>query len=171
MTDAGGPRVGLVWAEAHGGVIGVHGGIPWHVPEDAAHFRDVTMGHPVVMGRRTWDSLEPRFQPLPGRRNIVVTRQAGWAADGAERAGSVAEALALVDAGTVWVMGGAEIYREAIGLADVLEVTELDLDVDLGGAEPALAPDRSGWVAADAGAWETSRTGVRYRFLTLEKAS
>jgi len=160
--------VGLVWAEAAGGVIGADGGIPWHVPEDGAHFRAVTMGAPVVMGRRTWDSLPGRFRPLPGRRNIVVTRQPAWSADGAERAASLDEALALAGDGTVWVIGGGQLYREAVGRADVLEVTELDLAVD----GDAFAPARTGFavVAEDPPAgWHTSRTGVRYRFLRLER--
>ncbi|MCM3656783.1 dihydrofolate reductase [Agromyces mediolanus] len=170
--------LGLVWAEAHGGVIGAGGGMPWHVPEDLAHFKAVTLGAPVVMGRKTWDSLPERFRPLPGRANIVVSRQAEWAADGAQRAGTLDEALALAvadaPAGRVWVIGGGELFREAVRRADRLEVTELDLEV----AGDAFAPERgSEWrlVAVDpesAGGeprWHTSRSGIRYRFLTLER--
>jgi dihydrofolate reductase len=86
-------RIGLIWAEAADGVIGNDGVMPWHLPEDLAHFKQLTLGSPVVMGRKTWDSLNPRFKPLPGRRNIVVTRQNGWHVDGADAAHSVAEAL------------------------------------------------------------------------------
>ncbi len=163
-------QVGLIWAEAAGGAIGVDGGIPWHVPEDAAHFRDLTMGAPVIMGRKTWDSLSEPYRPLPGRRNIVVTRQRGWSEEGAERAGSIEEALALTGDGLAWVIGGAQLYREAMAVADFLEVTELDLPVE----GDAFAPPRVGWrtVAADpAEGWHTSRTGIRYRFLRLERAS
>lgn len=179
--------VGLVWAQARGGVIGAEGGIPWHVPEDLAHFKAVTLKHPVIMGRKTWDSLPERFRPLPGRRNIVVTRQADWAAEGAERAGSLEEALTLAGTGTdadadananadadadadVWVMGGGELYREAIARADRLEVTEIDLDVP----GDAYAPDWSGeeW-SVDARepseGWLTSRTGIRYGFVSLSR--
>ena len=92
--SAPGPRLGLIWAEARGGVIGKDGGMPWHVPEDLAHFKERTTGHPVIMGRRTWESFPERFRPLPDRRNIVVTTDAEWAADGAERASSLDEALA-----------------------------------------------------------------------------
>src|SRR5690606_11575178 len=117
-------RIGLVWAEAEGGVIGKDGGMPWHVPEDLAHFREVTLGHPVVMGRRTWESFPDKYRPLPGRRNIVVTRNDDWAAEGAERAASLDQALALAeDADTVWVIGGGELFREVMPRADVLEVT------------------------------------------------
>lgn len=163
--------LGLIWAQARGGVIGAGGGMPWHVPEDMARFKEITMGAPVVMGRRTWESFPDRFRPLHGRRNIVVTRDAGWAADGAERASSLDAALALVaGADPVWVIGGGQVYREAIGRADRLEVTELDLEV----AGDTVAPDTTGWRVADVdpeSGWHTSRTGVRYRFLTYERAS
>ena len=168
MTDASTRRVGLVWAEARGGVIGAEGGMPWHVPEDLAHFRSVTMGAPVVMGRRTWESFPERFRPLPGRRNIVVTRNADWEADGAERAASLDDALSLAGGGRVWVIGGGELFREALAVADLLEVTELDLAVD----GDTFAPHRDGWplTSADpAEGWATSEGGIRYRFLTLRR--
>lgn len=124
-------RVTLVAAIARGGVIGDGTKIPWHLPEDLAFFRDLTIGHPVVMGRRTWDSLPERFRPLPGRRNIVVTRNLAWAADGAERAASLDEALRLADgAGEVFVIGGAEIFAAALPTADRLVLTEIELDVE-----------------------------------------
>ncbi|MGB3732828.1 dihydrofolate reductase [Microbacterium sp.] len=156
--------LGLVWAEAHGGVIGAGGGMPWHVPEDLAHFKRITLGAPVVMGRRTWDSLPERFRPLPGRANIVITRQADWAADGARRAASVADALAGLDDG--WVIGGSQIFGEVIDRADRLEVTELDLEVDDG---DAFAPSRAGWHLVDEGDWQLSRTGIRFRFLGYQR--
>lgn len=159
-------RVGAIWAEAHGGVIGADGGMPWHVPEDLAHFRDVTMGAPVIMGRRTWESFPDRFRPLPGRRNIVVTRSPEWAAEGADRAGSLAEALALVDGvADAWIIGGGQLYAEAMDVVDVLEVTELDLDVD----GDTRAPSRDGWPVTAIGDWQVSRTGIRYRFVTHER--
>lgn len=160
--------LGLIWAEAHGGVIGADGGIPWHVPEDLAHFKAVTMGAPVIMGRRTWDSLPDRFRPLPGRRSIVVTRRQDWEAAGAERAGSLDEALAVAGDGEVWMIGGGELFAESIERADVLEVTEIDLVVD----GDAFAPSAAGWdvVARDpADGWHTSRTGIRYRFLSCRR--
>lgn len=166
-------RIGLIWAEARGGVIGAHGGMPWHVPEDLAHFKAATLGAPVVMGRRTWESFPDRFRPLPGRRNIVVTHREEWTDAGAERAASLDAALAAAredDPEWVWVIGGGQLYREAIPLADRLEVTELDLDVD----GDTRAPARGGWetVAADpSSGWHTSRSGIRYRFLTQERAT
>ncbi len=123
--------IALVAAVARGGVIGRDGGIPWHLPEDQARFRALTMGHPVVMGRRTWDSLPARFRPLPDRRNIVVTRNPQWRSEGAERAASLAGALELVrDAEQVFVVGGAEVYAAALPHADELLLTEIELDVE-----------------------------------------
>lgn len=161
-------RIGLIWAQARGGVIGRDGGMPWHVPEDLAHFREKTLGAPVVMGRRTWESFPARFRPLPGRRNIVVTRSEEWAEPGAERAGSLDAALSLVgDAPEAWVIGGAGLFAEALAVASVLEVTELDLEIEGG---DTFAPARDGWAVAavePADGWAVSRVGVPYRFLTL----
>jgi len=162
-------RIGLVWAQADGGVIGAGGAMPWHVPEDLAHFKAVTGDRPVVMGRKTWDALPARYRPLPGRRNIVITRQPEWAAPGAERAASLEQALEGLD-GRVWVIGGGEVFREALEDADLLEITQLDVQTP----GDAFAPDWTGWSVTeeqpDAG-WHTSRTGVRYRFLTCTRDS
>jgi dihydrofolate reductase len=124
----------LVAAVARNGVIGRDGGLPWHLSADMAHFRDVTRGCPVIMGRRTWDSLSPRYRPLPGRANIVVSRRASWMADGAQVAPSLQAALRLaqlrLDASRrVCVIGGAQLYREAMAQTDVLELTEVQADV------------------------------------------
>ena len=178
-ADAAAPAIGLIWAEAEGGVIGREGGMPWHVPEDLAHFTALTVGAPVVMGRKTWDSLSPRYRPLPGRRNIVVTRRHDWSADGAEVARSVDDALALAaqgDVDRVWVIGGAQLFADAIGRADRLEVTELRHDDDVFDAASGdvIAPviDSSWRLAATEPAvgWHTSRSGIRYRFLTYSRA-
>lgn len=152
-------RIGLIWAQAANGVIGVDNTIPWRLPEDMANFRDTTMGHPVVMGRRTWDSLPAAFRPLSGRRNIVITRQPDWAADGAERAASLPDALALAGDTDVWIAGGGEIYRAALPLATNLLVTEVDTTV----AGDAFAPPiDAGWHAPET-AWLESKSGLRYR--------
>src|SRR6185369_3573759 len=124
-------NVGVIFARARNGAIGKDGVMPWHLPEDLAHFKQVTLGCPVIMGRKTWDSLPPRFRPLPGRTNIVVTRQTDWQSAGATRAGSLEEALALcAGAPEVWVIGGAQIYAQALPLAHMAEVTEIEIDVD-----------------------------------------
>ena len=121
----------LIAAIARNGVIGRGDGLPWRLPEDMAHFKSITLGCPVVMGRKTWDSLPPRRQPLPGRHNIVVTRQAGWQAAGATRAQDIHAALAAAGAvPRVWVIGGAELYASALPLADELVLTEIDADFD-----------------------------------------
>lgn len=155
--------VGLIWAEAAGGVIGAQGGMPWHVPEDLTHFKEITMSAPVIMGRRTWDSLPERFRPLPGRENIVITRQQDWHVEGVRRAATVSEAVRGHD--RVWIIGGADIFRQVIGDADRLEVTELDVEVE----GDAYAPVKTGWRLVDEGPWQTSRTGIRYRFLGFER--
>ena len=132
-------KPGLIFARARNGVIGKDGGLPWHLPEDLAHFKRVTMGCPVIMGRKTWDSLPARFRPLPGRTNIVVTRQGHWHAAGAMRAASLEDALALCPAGTrPWVIGGAQLYALALPLSDLAEVTEIDADFDGDAQAPVL---------------------------------
>jgi len=88
-------KLHLIYARARNGVIGKDNQMPWHLPEDLAHFKRVTLGQPVIMGRKTWDSLPPKFRPLPGRLNIVVTRQPDWRSEGALRAGSIEEAMRL----------------------------------------------------------------------------
>lgn len=125
------PAVSLMAAVARNGVLGDGQRMPWHLPADLAHLKRVTAGHVVVMGRRTWDSLPPRFRPLPGRRNIVVTRQPQWRADGAEAAASLPGALALAsDQARVFVLGGGELYAAALPLADEMWLTEIDADFE-----------------------------------------
>ncbi|RWZ61636.1 dihydrofolate reductase [Labedella populi] len=161
--------LGLIWAQARGGVIGRDGGMPWHVPEDMAHFKDVTVGSTVVMGRRTWESFPERFRPLPDRRNIVLTRDAGWSAAGAERAASLDAALALVGMSDVWIIGGGTLYAEAIDRADVIELTELDIPVDGDTLAPVVGGEWAPVSIEPASEWSVSRTGVPYRFLRLER--
>ncbi len=172
-------RVGLIWAQSHGGVIGANGVMPWHVPEVLAHFKAVTLGGAVVMGRKTWDSIPERFRPFAGRENVVVTRQRGWSADGAHTAHSlrdgVNQAALLTPGQRVWVIGGAEIFAVALAesgepgpaafVVDLLEVTEIEGRYD----GDTFAPQLDGrWVrgpAAPASGCHTSRTGVGYRFV------
>ena len=159
-------ELGLIWARARNGVIGRDNAMPWHLPEDLAHFKATTLGCPVIMGRKTWDSLPPRFRPLPGRRNIVVTRQADWNAEGAERAGSLEEALASCsESPRVWVTGGAELYRLALPHADLVEVTVIDQDFEGDAYAPELGPE---WQET-ARASRVSAKGLPYSFLTYRK--
>jgi len=135
------PMISLVVAMAENHVIGINNTLPWHLPEDLKHFKAMTLGKPVVMGRKTWDSIG---RPLPGRRNIVVTRNADWSADGAEVAHSLEAALALAgDVEEICVIGGAELYRQAIDAADRLLVTEVGLTVAGDAFFPVI--DRSRW--------------------------
>ena len=155
-----GRTIGLIWAQTPDGVIGVDNTIPWRVPEDMARFKTATAGHPVVMGRRTWDSLPERFRPLPQRRNIVVTRQPDWSAEGAEPVGSVAAALELSAPATTWVIGGGDIYRLALPYATELLITEVDTEVAGDAHAPALGSE---WHSTDSPAWLVSRSGLCYR--------
>jgi dihydrofolate reductase len=161
-------RVGLIWAQASNGVIGDAGSIPWRLPEDLARFKELTLTGAVVMGRRTWDSLPERFRPLAGRHNIVITRQSDWSAGGATVVHSLADALASAAPGPVWVIGGGEIYRQAMPLADRIEVTEVDLDADGDTVAPAVD---AAYERTAAGDWLTSRTGLRYRFVSYERVT
>ncbi|MET0932077.1 MAG: dihydrofolate reductase [Mycetocola sp.] len=167
------PRVGLVWAEAANGTIGKGGVLPWHLPEDLAHFKSVTLGSPVVMGRKTWESLPERFRPLPGRHNIVITRQPDWQAPGADVRASLAEALELAASDVapdafVWVIGGAEVFSAVIDVADRLEVTTLRVNIEGDAVAPAIT-ERWQLVASDPEqGWHTSDAGIDYRFLRYE---
>ncbi|OBA82582.1 dihydrofolate reductase [Mycobacterium sp. 1164966.3] len=162
--------VGLIWAQSTSGVIGRGGDIPWRVPEDLVRFRQLTMGHTVVMGRRTWDSLPARNRPLPGRRNVVLSRQADFTTDGAEVAGSLEEALSnCVTERENWVIGGGQIYALALERAGRCEVTEVDIDLPRDD-EDALAPMLDEAWLGETGDWQVSRSGLRYRFHSYVRA-
>jgi len=138
------PAVTLVVARADNGVIGKDGGLPWRIPEDLKHFKALTMGKPMVMGRRTFESL-PGL--LPGRRHIVLTRDTGWSAPGAEAVTSIAQALhAAGDAAELMVIGGAEIYAVFLPLAGRIELSEVHRSPEGDTRMPPLGP---GWRVAD----------------------
>ena len=153
----------LIVAAAENGVIGVKGAIPWRLTEDLRRFRALTTGHPIVMGRKTWDSLPKK--PLPGRRNIVVTRDPVWRAEGADAATSLDGALRLAGEDTVFVIGGAEIYRAALPRATRIELTQIHRTFD---GDAHFDFDKSQWR-------ETAREdhatpdGLAYSFVTLER--
>ena len=159
-------KLHLILARAANGVIGKHNTLPWHLPEDLAHFKRTTLGCPVIMGRKTWDSLPPKFRPLPGRLNIVLTRQVNWQADGALRAQSLAEAMTLCPAnGDAWVIGGAELYAQALPLASTAVVTEIDAVYDGDAFAPQFGPD---WTET-ARERQVSTTGLNFSFVTYRK--
>jgi dihydrofolate reductase len=158
--------VGLIWAQSTSGVIGRDGRIPWRLPEDQARFKELTMGHTVVMGRLTWESLPAKVRPLPGRKNVVLTRHAEYMADGADVVTTLQDALTDDE---IWVIGGEQIYALALPIATRCEVTEVEIDLpreDGDGIAPVL--DET-WVGA-AGEWLTSSSGLRYRFYSYVRA-
>jgi dihydrofolate reductase len=158
-------KLHLIYARARNGTIGKDNQMPWHLPEDLAHFKRVTLGQPVIMGRKTWDSLPARFRPLPGRLNIVITRQPEWQADGALRAASIEAAMRLCgDAPNAWIMGGAEIYRQAEPLASSAVVTEIDHDYEGDAFAPHLGAD---WHEEQREA-HTAASGMGYAFVTYQ---
>jgi dihydrofolate reductase len=136
MTD-----IVLIAAVARNRVIGRDNTLLWNIPADMVHFKALTAGHTVVMGRKTWESLPPRFRPLPGRRNIVISRQRDYAVPGAELADSLESGLKLAStATTVFVIGGEQIYRQAMPLANRLEITEVALEPEGDAWFPEIVP-------------------------------
>ena len=161
-------RLHLIYARAANGVIGANNTLPWHLPEDLAHFKRQTLGCPVIMGRKTWDSLPPKFRPLPGRVNLVVTRQTQWQAQGAQAAASLHDALAHCgDAPDAWLIGGAQIYAQALSLAHSVVVTEIDLQVQGDAFAPELG---SAWRETGRES-HISATGLAYSFVNYQRAT
>nr|WP_305247087.1 dihydrofolate reductase [Polaromonas sp.] len=160
------PRINMIFARAANGVIGKDNAMPWHLPEDLAHFKRLTQGWPVIMGRKTWDSLPPRFRPLPGRTNVVITRQPGWIDAGAQTAASLTDALMQCSQSEeVWVIGGAQIYAQAEPLADRIEVTEIAQDFEGDAFAPPLGPE---WMEA-ARENHVATNGLKFSFITYSK--
>jgi len=159
--------VTLVVAVAENGVIGKDGALPWRIPEDLKRFKALTMGRPVIMGRKTWESLPKK--PLPGRRNIVVTRNAAFEAEGATVAPSFGDALAIAQSenpDSIMVIGGAEIFAAALPLAQRIELTEVAASPAGDAFMPPL--DRAQWRETTRAA-HSSADGLNYSFVTLER--
>jgi dihydrofolate reductase len=167
-------RLHLIFARTKSGVIGKDNALPWHLPEDLAHFKRTTLGCPVIMGRKTWDSLPPKFRPLPGRTNVVVTRQPDWTGTDATgtrhalRADSLEQAMQLCgEAPDVWVIGGAQLYALALPMASTAVVTEIDLETQGDAFAPLFdeqwhESSRINHVAAN---------GLHYRFITMQRGA
>ncbi|NWG31779.1 MAG: dihydrofolate reductase [Rhodocyclaceae bacterium] len=158
----------IVAAVARNGVIGRENALPWHLPEDLAHFKALTTGHAVLMGRKTWESLPAKFRPLPNRRNYVLTRDPYYVAPGATVLHSLEEAMKLGAGETaLFVIGGAELYAHSLPFADRLELTEIDLDAEGDAHFPGF--DRDAWreVRRVPG---VSANGLAYAFVTYERA-
>ena len=158
------PTLHMIFARAANGVIGRDNTIPWHLPEDLAHFKRTTMGCPVIMGRKTWDSLPPKFRPLPGRTNVIVSRQNDFQANGATVVHDLDAALqACGDAPDAWVIGGAQLYALAEPLATTAVVTDIDLQVE----GDAFAPTLGAHWTEVAREEHVAASGLHFRFITL----
>jgi dihydrofolate reductase len=144
--------------------IGVNNKLPWHLPEDLAHFKRLTTGHPIVMGRKTYDSIG---RPLPNRRNVVITRNPEWQAEGVEAVGSVAEALRLLAGTPAFLIGGAQIFEQALGLADRMIVTEIDKSFACDTFFPPI--DHAQWQEVARERHHSAANGCDYAFVTLER--
>lgn len=159
-----GKIVKLIWAENLDCVIGVDNKLPWNLPEDLAHFKKLTLGEPVIMGWNTWMSLPDKVRPLPGRENIVLTRDSHKTISHSKAvtAQSLEEGIRSTESNTVWVIGGATVYEQALPYADEVHVTIVDIPVSNG---DAFAPDIYSLELSQAGDWQTStHTGIGYKF-------
>ena len=156
-------NINMIFARSANGVIGNNNALPWHLPEDLAHFKKLTLGSPVIMGRKTWDSLPAKFRPLPGRTNVVITRQADWQVTGAQTAGSLTDALAICQAASdVWIIGGAQIYAQALPLANRIEVTHIDKIYDGDAFAPTLGSPWQQSLKKE----HVSSSGLNFSFIT-----
>ncbi|WP_225217242.1 dihydrofolate reductase [Arthrobacter pullicola] len=168
---SGVPLVGMIWAQTGDGVIGRDGGMPWHLPEDLAHFKATTQGHPVIMGRRTWESFPEAFRPLPNRTNIVISSRPGLAAElGSQGAAVVSSLEAALEAAEgsegssrIWIVGGSQLYAAAEPLADVAIVTVINTETEGDSYAPRLGPDWTFTAVSPAQDWYTSTNGLQYR--------
>ncbi len=154
----------LIVATDNAGGIGIRNTLPWKLPEDLAHFKRTTTGHPILMGRKTFESIG---RPLPNRRNIVISRNPDWHHDGVETVASLQAALDLPDAAEVFVIGGAEIYRLALPLADRLIVTEIGQRFDCDAFFPPVDPVR--WVETARDTHQSTSNGFDFAFVTYQR--
>ncbi len=162
------PIISLVVAMSSNRVIGKDNKLPWHLPEDLQHFKTTTMGHTMVMGRKTFDSIS---RPLPGRKTIVVTRDVNWRFDGAQTANSLEQAIALASADTersIFIVGGTQIYRQALDLANCVIATEIAINVDGDAKFPELSSDE--WSVEEISA-STSKTGLQFAIKHYKRIS
>ncbi|MFG6426537.1 dihydrofolate reductase [Lepagella muris] len=157
----------IIVAAGRNGEIGREGDLIWRISSDLKRFRSLTMGHPIIMGRKTWDSLSKK--PLPGRRNIVMSRNAGLDAPGAEVVDSPEAALHLTEGETPFVMGGEQIYRIFLPYATRIYLTEIDASCDDADAWLLFPPDSGQWRPEEVGEIEHTPDGIAYRYVTYEK--
>lgn len=161
----------MIWAQTTAGVIGADESIPWHIPEDFAHFKATTMGAPVIMGRKTWQSLPQKARPLPGRTNIVISRDANFSAPGATLVASIEEAVAAATSdidqvpSTIWVMGGAAIYEQFMDRAERLVVTVINAAIEGDSYAPQIPNQWTLTQREPATGWQKSKTGLEFAIL------
>jgi dihydrofolate reductase len=165
-------KLKLIYAKAANGVIGLNNQMPWHLPEDLAHFKRTTLGSPVLMGRKTWESIPAKFRPLPGRANLVMTRQTDWHSDGAQVVHSLEEGLTVAlahcpEGKDLWVMGGAEIYAQAAAIADEAVVTEIEQDFE----GDAFAPKLDTTWHEISRESHTAASGLKFSFVTYQRTA
>lgn len=160
------PILTLIAAVANNGVIGIANRLPWHLPADLKHFKQLTTGHTVIMGRKTWESLPAKFRPLPGRHNIIVTRNGEYRAEGATVVASLPAAISAAQDEEAFVIGGAELYAVALPLADRLQLTEIAADFEGDTWFPAIDPAQWREVARETGQDEA---GLGYAFVTYQR--
>ncbi|MDD7384114.1 MAG: dihydrofolate reductase [Actinomycetaceae bacterium] len=160
--------ISLIWAQDRNGAIGKNGTLPWHVPEDFAFFKRMTMGLPLLMGRTTWESMPQTSRPLEGRLNLILTHHADYNAPGATLVSSVEDALEYANP-DMMVSGGRTVFDAIMPFADALYVTQLDLDVQNATRfAPPIDPDWHLVQASPEQGWASSKNGTRYRFLAYE---
>jgi dihydrofolate reductase len=170
-------RFGMVWAQSRNGIIGDAGSMPWHLPEDLVHFQRVTTGHPIIMGRRTWESLPPRLRPLKNRVSIVLTSHEDVAHEVTSKGGFVvsttAEAVETArqqpNSEEIWVIGGGKIYEALLPIADTLIITRIDLDLEGDTKAPSIDDEWEQVMVEPASEWFESMSGLRYRFELWER--
>lgn len=160
-------EINMIVAAGRDGAIGKNGDLIWHISSDLKRFKTLTMGNTLIMGRKTWDSLPKK--PLPGRRNIVVTRNPDFKAEGAEVVSSPAEAIEVAGNEEVFVMGGAEIYNALMPYVNRIYLTEIDAECADANARLMLPPDSTEWTAVDTGVDEQTPDGITYRYVTYER--
>lgn len=164
--------LGMIWTQDKRGAIGARGTVPWELPEGRQRVEEMTDGHPVVMGRRTWDSLPAATRPLHGRANYVISRSDDALADGATIVNSLDDALEAISASEddeAWIIGGGQIFSEAVGQANLAVVTEIDHAYNGDTYAPGLGSEWTLETSEPATGWSTSSSGVRYRVLTYRK--
>lgn len=170
-------KIGMIYAKAQNNVIGKNGDLPWYLPEDLAHFKKITQGHPVIMGRKTWDSLPAKFKPLPGRQNIVVSRASSEELKAITQTGAwVCNSLELAlekcrtmqtSPTEIWIIGGAQIYQQAQALCNAAEVTLIEQDFE----GDAFAPVLDGQWLLQSEAKHQTQNGLNYRFLSYVRSA